>query len=64
MPKMKPNKAVAKRVKVTATGKLRRRRAGAGHLKSVKSPSQIRRFRKDTGLAPGAAKAARKLLGL
>ena len=64
MPKMKTNKAVAKRIKVTGKGKLRRRKAGAGHLKSRKSPSRIRRFRRDAGLSPGFAKHARKMLGL
>ena len=64
MPKMKTNKAVAKRIKVTGKGKLRRRRAGAGHLKSRKSPARIRRFRRDAGLSPGFEKHARKKLGL
>ena len=64
MPKMKTNKSVAKRIKVTATGKLRRRKTGAGHLKSRKTPSRIRRFRREAGLSPGFAKIARKLLGL
>ncbi len=64
MPKMKTNKAVAKRVKVTGTGKLRRRRTGSGHLKSRKSPSRIRRFRREAGLSRGVAKTARRMLGL
>ena len=64
MPKMKTNKAVAKRVKVTATGKLRRHRTGAGHLKSHKSPKQIRRFRKETDVSRAFAKHARRKLGI
>ena len=64
MPKMKTNKSVAKRIKVTGTGKLRRHKAGAGHLKSRKSPSRIRRFRKEADLSPGFAKQARRMLGL
>ena len=64
MPKMKTNKAVAKRIKVTGTGKLRRRKPGAGHLLSRKSPSRRRRFRKDTGLSRGFAKMARRMLGI
>ena len=64
MPKMKTKKAVSKRIKVTATGRLRRRRSGSGHLKSVKSPTRIRRFRKETELTGGFAKNARRLLGL
>ena len=64
MPKMKPNKALAKRLKVTGRGKIRRRKAGAGHLKSVKSPKRIRRMRKDTSVAPGYVKMARRMLGI
>ncbi len=51
MPKMKTNKAVAKRIKVTGTGKLRRRRPLAGHLKSSKSPKRIRALRKSRTLS-------------
>lgn len=64
MPKMKTHKAVAKRIKVTARGKLLRHRAGAGHLKSRKTPKQIRRFRLKAGLSRGFAKQARRLLGI
>ena len=64
MPKMKTNKAVAKRIKVTGRGKLRRRKPGAGHLKSRKSPSRRRRFRKSVELKGGVARTARKMLGL
>jgi large subunit ribosomal protein L35 len=63
MPKMKTNKSVAKRVKVTGKGKLRRRSPGAGHLKSTKSSKQLRRFRKDKDIAPGFARQAKRLMG-
>jgi large subunit ribosomal protein L35 len=64
MPKMKTNKAVAKRVKVTARGKLLRHRVGAGHLKSRKSPKRLRRFRRATGVSRGFTRHARRLMGL
>jgi len=64
MPKMKTNKAIAKRVKITARGKVMTRAPGAGHLKSRKSPSRIRRFRKAHVLGSGFAKQAKKMLGL
>ena len=64
MPKMKTNKSVAKRVKVTARGKIKRRHPGSGHLKSKKTPKQIRRFRKDADLSKGFAKQAKRLLGM
>ena len=63
MPKIKTNKAVAKRVKITARGKVLVRRGGAGHLKSRKSPRQIRRFRLSKQLSPGFAKQAKRMLG-
>ena len=64
MPKMKTNKAVAKRVKVTGRGKLKRHRTGAGHLKSRKTPKQIRRFRKETSVSRAFEKHARRKLGI
>jgi large subunit ribosomal protein L35 len=63
MPKFKTRKSVAKRVKITATGKVLRHRPGGGHLKSRKSPKRIRRFRKEVGLSKAFAKQARTLLG-
>ena len=53
MPKMKPHKGVAKRVKVTGRGKVRHKRCGAGHLMSGKSPKRRRRARR-AGILKGA----------
>jgi len=64
MPKQKTNKSIAKRMKVTGRGKLMRHRPGAGHLKSVKSPSQIRRFRKSAEMPKMFVKQAKILLGV
>jgi large subunit ribosomal protein L35 len=64
MPKMKTNKSVAKRIKVTGTGRLMRRKPGAGHLRSRKSPSRLRRFRKDREVPHAFARTARRLLGI
>ncbi|HUS47754.1 MAG TPA: 50S ribosomal protein L35 [Phycisphaerae bacterium] len=61
---MKTRKSVAKRIKVTARGKLLRRRRGAGHLKSSKTPKRRRRFRRPAGVSPGFAKQVRRLLGI
>ncbi|MBS3733526.1 MAG: 50S ribosomal protein L35 [Phycisphaerae bacterium] len=63
MPKMKTNKAVAKRVKVTARGRVLRRVAGSGHLKSRKSPKRLRNFRQKRELAKPYAKQARRMMG-
>lgn len=45
MPKMKRSKALQKRVKVTAKGKVKARKAGHGHLLSSKSGKHLRRLR-------------------
>jgi large subunit ribosomal protein L35 len=37
MPKQKTHKGLSKRVKVTASGKLKYKRSGAGHLMSKKN---------------------------
>jgi large subunit ribosomal protein L35 len=44
MPKQKSHKGLSKRVKVTATGKLKRKRAGAGHLMGSKNAKRRRRL--------------------
>jgi len=46
MPKQKTHKGLAKRVKVTAKGKVKHRRAGAGHLMSSKNAKRRRRLSK------------------
>jgi len=49
MPKMKTNRAVAKRFKVTGTGKLKRSKSNRGHnTKLQKSSKRVRRLRKAT----------------
>ncbi len=64
MPKMKTNKAVAKRFKVTATGKIMKRMPGRGHLLSNKSGKRIRAGRKPSQLNKGFARTVRALLGI
>ena len=64
MPKHKTNKSMAKRLKVTGRGKILRRRPGSGHLKSVKSSKQVRRFRKTRQIHKSFMKQARILLGV
>jgi large subunit ribosomal protein L35 len=50
MPKMKTNKAAARRFKITATGKIMRRQAGKRHLNEWKSASVKRNLRGYTEL--------------
>jgi large subunit ribosomal protein L35 len=44
MPKMKTHKATAKRVKVTGTGRVMHKRAGASHMLMRKSAARKRRL--------------------
>ena len=43
MPKQKTHKGLAKRVKITATGKVKYHHSGAGHLMSTKNAKRRRR---------------------
>ena len=65
MPKQKTHKGMKKRYKLTATGKVKHRKRGRGHLLSSKTSKRKRQLRKDAivggvraatirqGLAPG-----------
>jgi large subunit ribosomal protein L35 len=63
MPKMKTHSGSRKRFRLTATGKVMRRRANHGHLMEHKSSRQARRLGRDMILAPPDAKRIKKLLG-
>jgi large subunit ribosomal protein L35 len=62
MPKIKTRRGAAKRFKVTGTGKVRRYHAYRRHILSTKSPTQKRRLRKPTLVAPSDAKAIKRLI--
>ncbi len=62
MPKIKTRRGAAKRFKVTGTGKVRRYHAYRRHILSTKSPTQKRRLRKPTLVAPSDAKAVKRLI--
>jgi large subunit ribosomal protein L35 len=47
MPKMKTNRAAAKRFKVTGSGRIRRSKAGLNHNMQEKSRKRTRRLRKN-----------------
>jgi large subunit ribosomal protein L35 len=64
MPKMKTDKGAAKRIKVTGSGRLRRRKAFRGHNFEIKSSVRMRRLARETDFAKGDEKAARRMLGL
>ena len=47
MPKMKTNRAAAKRFRVTGSGRIRRSKAGCNHMMQEKSRKRLRRLRKN-----------------
>src|SRR3954463_5725537 len=61
---MKPNKAVAKRFKVSKTGKLKRHHSFTSHLMSARPANKRRKLRKPEVLFEGHAKNMRKLMGI
>ena len=63
MPKMKTHRGAAKRIKVTGTGKLRRRQAFLNHILEKKSSTRTRRLGRETDVAPGDVRKVRRLLG-
>jgi large subunit ribosomal protein L35 len=63
MPKTKTSSSVKKRFKVTAGGKLLRRRAMKSHNLTKKTSKRKRGFRKDTPVAGVDTKAVRQMLG-
>jgi large subunit ribosomal protein L35 len=52
MPKMKTKRAAAKRLKKTASGKLKARSGWKSHLLEGKEPKRRRRLRKGKMIAP------------
>jgi len=63
MPKNKTHKATAKRVKLSATGKLLRQQAGKRHKLEKKPSTRTRRLDGVVAVAPQDAKRIRTLLG-
>ena len=63
MPKQKTHKGLSKRVKITASGKVRYKRTGSGHLMSSKNAKRRRHISGCSTLAGGGAKTAKIMLG-
>ena len=64
MAKNKTHKGAKKRIKVTGTGKLMRRRAMGSHLLTKKSANKKRKLRKTTEVVTQDTSRLRGLLGL
>ena len=62
--KFKPNKAVAKRFKVTKTGKVKRHHAFTSHLMSARPANTRRKLRRSAIMHEGLARNMRALMGL
>ncbi|MEJ2701135.1 MAG: 50S ribosomal protein L35 [Sedimentisphaerales bacterium] len=59
MPKQKTHKGLNKRVKITATGKVKHKRTGAGHLMSGKDAKQRRRVTSSAVMRSAMARTAK-----
>lgn len=64
MPKLKTHKGTAKRVKLTSTGKVIRRRAFGGHMLSKKSKSRKRAINTPAAVKGAMAKNIKRALGV
>ena len=64
MPKIKTRKGIAKRVKVTSTGKLVRTRAWKSHMPEHKSKKRKRKFGDKQPVDKTDRKAVRRALGI
>ena len=62
MPKLKTNRSVAKRLRFTKSGKLKKRSANRGHLLRKMSRKAKRRLRQGGYLSKGDTKKIRRLL--
>ncbi len=63
MPKMKTDRGAAKRVRVTGTGRLRRRKQNRSHLLRKKGSVRKRRLARETDFSPGDEARAKRMLG-
>ncbi|MGE0492590.1 MAG: 50S ribosomal protein L35 [Vulcanimicrobiota bacterium] len=64
MPKIKTRRALAKRVKITGSGRIKRMRefSGCHHIREKKSPKRTRKFRKPVVISPSDEKRLRLLI--
>ena len=62
MPKIKTNRGAAKRFKITATGKVKRRKAGLRHILTSKDRRTKRVLAKSTCVAKVDADAIKKMM--
>ena len=63
MPKMKTHKGIAKRFKVTGSGRIRRRKQGGKHLRRKKSKRTRRMYSQDLPISDADRKRIKRILG-
>ena len=64
MPKIKTQKGIAKRIRVTGTGKLMRASSQKSHLLEHKSQKRKRNYENEQPVAKADRKAVRRALGI
>ena len=64
MPKLKTQKGISKRIRVTGTGKLMRASSQKSHLLEHKSQKRKRNFENEQPVAKADRKTVRRALGL
>jgi len=64
MPKLKISRSVAKRFKVTKSGRIMRRHAYHSHILTKKGPKRKRHLRSETEISPSDKKRIKRLLGI
>lgn len=63
MPKMKPNKGLLKRISITKSGRVKFRRAFGRHLRSGKTGTTLRGYRKPAYVKSTEIKRIERMLG-
>lgn len=64
MPKMKTDRGAVKRVKITGSGRLRRRKQNRSHILEKKTSERTRRLAREADFAPGDEKRIKRMLGM
>jgi large subunit ribosomal protein L35 len=64
MPKMRTNRAAAKRFRSTASGRLKRKKSMTNHFQIRKGPKRKRQLRQGTTVSPADEKRIKRVLGL
>jgi large subunit ribosomal protein L35 len=62
VPKLKTKKSISRRMKLTKTGKVKRRHQMVGHFRCAKSPKRRRKLRQSALVAGKMARTFRQLM--